>query len=261
MIAYRFRLDNCGAVLYAEKDRERFFTHNKNILCVRSVIMQAIRLAGVLVVIAGFVLKKDTLATIVAAGLVTGLVSGMSAGEILNTLGSAFLSQRIATLFVLTLPAIGLCERFGLRDKATDFISRLKSATTGRVVLFYLVIRAFASAFSLRVGGHPQFVRPLVAPMALGAAQARFAPLSEDTEDKIKGLCAAADNYGNFFAQNCFMGASGTLLIVTTLTEQGFAVDPLHIAAASIPAAIAAVLCGAAYCLLFDRKLKAGAAQ
>ena len=87
-------------------------------------------LLGVLIVIVGFVLKFDTLATVVVAGVVTGLIGGLSPMEILNTLGESFITNRTATLFVLTLPVIGMCERYGLRDKATDFIRKLKNATT-----------------------------------------------------------------------------------------------------------------------------------
>ena len=120
----------------------------------------AIKLIGIVIVIIGFALKFDTLATVVVAGIVTGLVGGMSIMDILSTLGSAFLTNRTATLFILTLPVIGLCERMGLRDKAVDFISGIKSATTGRLLSIWQVIRTIASAFSLRIGGHPQFIRP-----------------------------------------------------------------------------------------------------
>lgn len=113
------------------------------------------------------------------------------------------------------------------------------------------------SAFSLRIGGHPQFVRPLINPMAQGAAVARYGKIDEATEDKIKGLCASNENYGNFFAQNCFMGASGTLLIVSTLSEQGYPVDALQIALWSLPIALCAVIVGTAFNLLFDKKLNA----
>ena len=214
--------------------------------------MQALKLIGVVIVIIGFALKKDTLATVVVAGIATGLVAGMGPMEVLSTLGSSFLSQRLATLFVLTLPAIGLCERYGLREKATDFISRLKAATSGRVISFYLVLRSLASAASLRVNGHPQFVRPLVAPMAIAAAEARTGKLDKGTEDDIKALSAAADNYGNFFAQNCFMGAAGTLLIVTTMGELGYPVDALHVAICNIPVALLGIVVAGAFSLRFD---------
>lgn len=218
--------------------------------------MELLKLAGILVVIIGFVLKFDTMATVVAAGLVTGLVAGMSPLEILEILGDAFVSNRTATLFVLTLPAIGLCERNGLKDKAVDLIRMMQSATTGRVLALWQLIRTIASAFSLRIGGHPQFIRPLIHPMARGAALAQFGEIDENDEEKIKGMAAGTENYGNFFAQNCFMGSSGTLLIVSTLNEQGYMVDALQIAGQSVPIAVISVVVGVVYALLFDAAMK-----
>lgn len=189
--------------------------------------MEVIKLIGVLIVIIGFILKLDTLAVVVVAGLATGLVAGMGPMQILDTLGTAFITNRTATLFILTLPVIGICERCGLKDKAVDFITSLKNATTGRLIAIWQLIRTIASAFSLRIGGHPQFIRPLINPMAQAAAVVQYGELDEKTEDEIKGMCAGSENYGNFFAQNCFMGSSGTLLIVSTLGEQGYPVDAL----------------------------------
>ena len=218
--------------------------------------MEVIKLIGVLIVIVGFILKLDTLAVVVVAGLATGLVAGMSPIKILETLGTAFITNRTATLFILTLPVIGICERHGLKDKAVDFITSLKNATTGRLIAIWQIIRTLASAFSLRIGGHPQFIRPLINPMAQAAAVVQYGKLDEKTEDDIKGMCAGSENYGNFFAQNCFMGSSGTLLIVSTLTEQGYPVDALQIAGQSVPIAVFAVIVGVIYALIFDQILK-----
>lgn len=218
--------------------------------------MEVIKLIGVLIVIVGFILKLDTLAVVVVAGLATGLVAGMSPMKILETLGTAFITNRTATLFILTLPVIGICERNGLKDKAVDFITSLKNATTGRLIAIWQIIRTVASAFSLRIGGHPQFIRPLINPMAQAAAEVQYGELDEKTQDEIKGMCAGSENYGNFFAQNCFMGASGTLLIVSTLTEQGYPVDALQIAGQSVPIAVLSVVVGVIYALLFDQILK-----
>lgn len=217
--------------------------------------MEILKLVGVLIVVIGFILKKDTIATVVVAGIVTGFVAGMSPVEILETLGKSFITQRTATLFVLTLPVIGICERYGLKDKAVDLISKAKGATTGKVISLYLAIRAVASAMSLRLGGHPQFVRPLINPMAQAAAVAKYRKINEKTEDQIKGYSSASENFGNFFAQNCFMGASGTLLIVSTLVEQGQDVNALQIAKMSVPVAVIAVAVGIIHNLLLDRKL------
>lgn len=221
--------------------------------------MEILKLIGVAIVIVGFVLKLDTLAVVVVAGLATGLVAGMSPVEILNTLGTAFITNRTATLFILTLPVIGLCERYGLKDKAVDLIKSIKSATTGRLLSIWQAVRTLASAFSLRIGGHPQFIRPLINPMAQAAYVAKYGEADEATEDTIKGLAAGTENYGNFFAQNCFMGSSGTLLIVSTLTEQGYEVSALEIAGQSIPIAVISVVVGIAYALIWDQIFKARA--
>ena len=189
--------------------------------------MEVLKLVGILIVVIGFILKKDTIATVILAGVVTGLVAGLNFMEILSVLGQAFIGQRLATLFVLSLPVIGLLERYGLKEKATDLIQKLKNVSTRKILSVYLAVRSLASAFSIRLGGHAQFIRPIIEPMATAAAEVQYGQLTDKTKDKIKGHSAANENYGNFFAQNCFMGTSGTLLIVSTLTEQGYEVNPL----------------------------------
>ena len=217
--------------------------------------MEILKLIGVVIVIIGFAIKFDTIATVVIAGLATGLVAGMTPMEIFDTLGKSFISNRTATLFVLTLPVIGVCERYGLKEKAIDFIRSIKNATTGRVILIYQAIRTLAAAFSVRLGGHPQFVRPVVVPMAEGAAS-KYGEVTPEVSDVIRGASAAAENCGNFYAQNCFMGASGTLLIVATLVEQGFDVSAVQIATWSIPIAVTSVLVGIVRNLMLDKKIE-----
>ena len=168
----------------------------------------AIKLIGIVIVIIGFALKFDTLATVVVAGIVTGLVGGMSIMDILSTLGSAFLTNRTATLFILTLPVIGLCERMGLRDKAVDFISGIKSATTGRLLSIWQVIRTIASAFFIT------YWRTSTIHSSFNLIQwhkhvqlLNMEKLMKKLKTKFKGMAAGTENYGNFFAQNCFMGS------------------------------------------------------
>ncbi|MBR4798187.1 MAG: DUF969 domain-containing protein [Oscillospiraceae bacterium] len=223
--------------------------------------MDILKLIGVVIVIVGFALKFDTLATVVLAGLATGLVAGMSPLEILETLGKSFVSQRTATLFVLTLPAIGICERYGLKEKAIDFIRTFKNATSGRVIWIYEAIRTLAAAFSVRLGGHPQFVRPVVVPMSEGAAAAKYGELTDEMTDTIRGAAAGSENYGNFYAQNCFMASSGTALIVSTLTEQGHEVSAMDIARWSIPIAVISVIVGFVRTVIVDKKLDKLAAE
>ncbi|MGL5100352.1 MAG: 5-oxoproline transporter, DUF969 family subunit, partial [Fusobacteriaceae bacterium] len=128
-----------------------------------------IKLIGVLIIIVGFYLKLDTIAIVLIAGLATGFVSGLDFAEILSTLGNAFVQTRYMSLFLLTLAVVGILERNGLRERAAKCISKLEGATAGRVLSFYMVIRIIASALSIRLGGHVQFIRPLIYPMAKGA--------------------------------------------------------------------------------------------
>ena len=223
--------------------------------------MELFKLVGVLFVVIGFILKWDTIATVVAAGIITGLGAMMNGTmtfmEIFETLGSSFISQRTATLFGLTVGIIGICERYGLKDKAVDFIKKLSKLTTGSLLSVWLIIRTLSAAFSLRLGGHVQFIRPIILPMAEGAAYVKFGEIDEKGEDEIKGAAAATENYGNFYGQNCFMGASGTLLIVSTLTAQGYEVDALQIAMASWPIAIVIMVVGIVMNFFVDRRLVA----
>ena len=213
-------------------------------------------LIGILIIIVGFVLKLDTIAVVVGAGVATGLVSGMSFSEILSTLGTAFVTNRTTCLFMLTIPVIGLCERYGLKAKAVDLIKKAKGLSTGALLSGYTLIRESTIALGVTLGGHPQFVRPLIEPMAEGAAVVKYGELDEKDLDKVKAYSAAADNIGNFFGQNLFMANSGVLLIVSTLATVGIEADPLAIAKASIPAAICALLLAVGHNYMLDKKLQ-----
>lgn len=214
-----------------------------------------LKLIGVLIVIAGFALRLDTIGVVLVAGIVTGLVGGLSVGEILTTLGTAFTTNRYMTLFLITLPVIGILERYGLREVAGRAIRSIKAATAGRVMTIYMVVRELAAAFSLRLGGHVQFIRPLVYPMALGAAEVKFESVDEETKELIKGHSAAAENYGNFYGQNVFIAAGGVLLIVGTLAELDVVVTPEQVSLASIPIAVVAFVATLIQNYFFDRKL------
>ena len=90
-----------------------------------------------------------------------------------------------------------------------------------------------------------------------GSRLVKFGEIDEKGEDEIKGAAAATENYGNFYGQNCFMGASGTLLIVSTLVAQGYEVDALQIAMASWPIAIVSMVVGIVMNFFVDRRLVA----
>ena len=213
-------------------------------------------LIGILIIIVGFALKLDTIAVVVSAGVVTGLVADMSISEILSTLGTAFINNRTTCLFMLTLPVIGLCERYGLKAKAIMLIKKASSLSTGILLSGYTFIREATIAMGVTLGGHPQFVRPLVSPMAEGASIAKYGNLDEKDIDKIKAYSAASDNIGNFFGQNVFMANAGVLLISGTLESLGYNVDTLQIAKASLPIALAAFALCILQNYLLDNSLK-----
>lgn len=211
-------------------------------------------LIGIVIIVIGFALKLDTIGVVVIAGLVTALVSGLSLTEFLTILGDSFVNQRITTLFVLTLTMVGLSERYGMKEQAVRLISNLKNLTAGRFLSLYLFIRELAGAFSIRLGGHPQFIRPLIDPMAQAAVVNQYGN-NDKEEQMIKGQAAAMENIGNFYSQNVFVGAAGTQMIAGFLNEAGFDFAADAIARASIPVAIIALVLGVLYNHQMDRQI------
>ena len=178
-------------------------------------------LIGIVIIVVGFTLKLDVLAVVLVAGIGTGFAAHMNFGEILEIIGKAFVDNRLMSIFLISLPVIAILERYGLRERSATLIENLKNATAGRILGLYMVIRSIASALSIRISGHVQFIRPLIFPMAEAAAKShKKEELTEKENEDLKSLSAAIENYGNFFAQNIFIGASGLLLIQTTLQRK-----------------------------------------
>lgn len=213
-------------------------------------------LLGIAIIIIGFALKLDTIAVVVSAGIATGLVAKMNIVEILNILGEAFVANRVTCLFMITIPIIGLSERYGLRAKAVMLIKKASSLSAGKLLSGYTLLREVTIGMGVTLGGHPQFVRPLVSPMAEGAAIAKYGEKVEEKDiEKIKAYSAASDNIGNFFAQNVFMANSGVLLIASTLEGLGMPVDTMQIAKVAIPVAVIAFVIWFVQNMLLDKKL------
>lgn len=214
-------------------------------------------LIGILVVIVGFALGLNALLVVTLAGLATGLASGQSLQEVVATFGHAFTESRYVAIVWLILPVIGMVERSGLKERAREVIGRIKAATTGRVLLVYLLLRQITSALGLTsLGGHPQMVRPLIAPMAEGAAENEHGALAESTRDRIRAMSAATDNVGLFFGEDIFIAIGSILLIRGFLEQNGIIVEPLHLARWAIPTAIAAFFVHGTRLVLLDRRLR-----
>ncbi|MDB6165096.1 MAG: hypothetical protein JWQ83_236 [Lacunisphaera sp.] len=198
-------------------------------------------LIGILVVAVGFALRFNTLLVVMAAGVITGLVAGMSCNEVMALFGKYFVENRYMTLpIVLMVPLIGLLEKHGLQERAEILIRRAKSATAGRVILLYTLVRQLTIAIGVRIGGHAEAVRPLIVPMAEAAARARQGELPEQTSQAIRANAAAGENVGNFFGEDVFIAVGAILLMKGFFDALGMNVSVWAMALWGIPTAVVA---------------------
>lgn len=213
-------------------------------------------LIGILVVVVGFGLRVNPFLVVVTAAIVTGVAAGHAILDVIASFGKAFVDSRSVAIVWLALPVIGLLERAGLKERARTVISRISVATTGRLLLAYLVVRQITSALGLTsLGGHPQMVRPLIAPMAEAAAESRDGELSDKKRYKIRAHAAATDNVGLFFGEDVFIAIGSILLIRGFLDQNGIHVDPAQLALWAAPPAICAFLIHGTRLLMLDRSL------
>jgi uncharacterized membrane protein len=214
-------------------------------------------LLGILLVVIGFALRFNPLLVVAVAGIATGLLARMPFLKVLATLGHGFNSNRNVTIIYVVLPVIGLLERYGLQQRARALVAKIGSATTGRLLLLYLAFRQIFAALGLTsVAGHAQTVRPLVAPMALAAAEKEHGKLDETTAERVKAMSAATDNVGVFFGEDIFLAVSSILLIQGALAGFGIKLTPFQLSVWAIPSAICAFIIHGTRLLLFDRRLK-----
>jgi uncharacterized membrane protein len=85
-------------------------------------------------------------------------------------------------------------------------------------------------------------VRPLIAPMAEGAAEARAGKLTDAQRNEVRAMAAATDNVGLFFGEDIFVAFGAIVLMQTILRAEGIEVDPIHMALWGIPTAVTAFL-------------------
>ncbi|MBO1336315.1 DUF969 domain-containing protein [Streptomyces sp. VRA16 Mangrove soil] len=215
-------------------------------------------LLGVLVVILGFVTRRNPVLVVGVAGIATALLAKMNPQEILAAFGRAFADSRSITVFAVTLPVIGLLERYGLREQARTLIGRLGKLSAGRFLAAYLLIRQVTAAFGLTsIGGPAQSVRPMVAPMAEAAAERRAgAKLPEKVREKVRSHASGADTVGLFFGEDCFI-AIGSILLITGFVNSTYhqQLEPTQLALWAVPVAVCAFLIHGSRLLLLDRQL------
>lgn len=196
-------------------------------------------LLGILIVIVGFALRANPLVIATIAGLVTGLTTGMSLVDVIAAFGQAFTKHRYMVLVFLVLPVIGLLEAQGLRERAQQWVTRIQKASVSRILITYLFLRQLSSAMGLMaLGGHPQMVRPLIAPMSEAAAHTRYGIVPRVWRERLRAHAAAVDNIGLFFGEDTFVAVGPLLLMQGFLAQQGYDFDPLQLAMWAIPSAI-----------------------
>lgn len=199
-------------------------------------------LIGVLIIIAGFALRFNPMLVVIVTAIGTAFAAGFPLDKVLAAIGTGFIKTRnLPLIILLPLAVIGLLERHGLRQHAQNWISSIKSATAGRLLIVYLAARQLTAAIGLTsLGGHPQMVRPLLAPMAEGATESRYGKLSAKVREKLRAMSAATDNVGLFFGEDIFVAFGAIVLMTTFLKEAGIEVEPIHVALWGIPTAACA---------------------
>ena len=204
------------------------------------------QLLGLAILVVGVALRLHTLAVVLAATLVLGLGSGVTWAEMVELLGKLFVDARFMTLpVILMLPVIGLLERHGLEQRAASLLRGAGAATVGRVLWLYQAFRGLTSMFGLNVGGHASMVRPMLAPMAEGAARAREGVLSAARSQEIRAHAAAAENVGNFFSDDVFVQVGAVLVIQGVLQSANVEVSAQRIAIWGLPVALWVLVVGA----------------
>ena len=199
---------------------------------------------------------------VTVAALATGLLAGLPIQEVIALFGKAFNDNRIIAIVWIVLPVIGLLERSGLQEQARILIGKVRGATTGRLLLGYFVARQITAALGqTKLGGHPQMVRPLIAPMAEAASETRHGPLPDAVRFRIRAHSAAADNIALFFGEDIFIAIASILLIKGFLEQNGIIVQPLELSVWAIPTAIVALLIHGTRLILLDRRIAAEVAN
>ena len=147
--------------------------------------------------------RRPELAQVVEIGL-----AGLDPVAVISTFGKAFNDNRIIAVAWVVLPVVGLLERFGLQQRASTVVRTIRAATVGRLLLIYLTLRQVTAALGLTtVAGHAQTVRPLVAPMALAAAEQQHGTLDEETGEEVKSWSAATEDGSTAGAGEAAMAA------------------------------------------------------
>ena len=213
-----------------------------------------IKLLGILLVAIGFGFRVNALVVVLAAGLVTGLAAGFSLRETVTMMGKFFVENRGLVLpIVLMLPVVGLLEKHGLQERIVWLMRQTKAATAGKVYWLYQTLRGGLSVLGISLGSHAGMVRPLIVPMAEGAAAAALraegvaqgrGELTAVARERLRAHGAAAENVGNFFSDDILVAVGALLLVKGILDAAGVPVALADIQLWSVPTALWVLLVG-----------------
>jgi|CXWL01.1.fsa_nt_gi uncharacterized membrane protein len=213
-----------------------------------------IKLLGILLVAIGFGFRVNALVVVLAAGLVTGLTAGFSLREMVTMMGKLFVENRGLVLpIVLMLPIVGLLEKHGLQERIVWLMRKTRAATAGRIYWLYQALRGGLSVLGISLGSHAGMVRPLIVPMAEGAAAAALraegaaqgrGELTEGARERLRAHGAAAENVGNFFSDDILVAVGALLLVKGVLDAAGVPVALADVKLWSVPTALWVLLVG-----------------
>lgn len=217
--------------------------------------MNWLSLIGIVIVIAGFALKWNSILVILLAAGATALAVGMPIPTLLEVIGTTFVNNRSMAIFIIVMLVTGTLERNGLREAAAALIGRFKNATSGMVIGIYGVMRAIFAAFNVGFGGVAGFVRPVIMPMVEGTITSKGLKPNEDHMEELKGMAAGMENITWFFGQVLFVGGSGALLVQGTLEGLGIHVELIDLALVEIPVCIIATVLAILYYYIKDKRM------
>jgi len=217
-----------------------------------------IKLLGIALVAIGLALRWNTLAVVLAAGVLSGLLAGFDLHEVMTLTGQYFVENRRVLLpVILMLPVVGVLERHGLQERVGHLIRRLEAASAGRILWIYQAVRGACSVVGLNIGNHASAIRPLIVPMAEAAAEKKHGALDERARTDLRAHAAASENVGNFFSDDIAVAVGALLIIEGFFRSAGVEVRLRDIQFWSLPTAGWVLLIGAWRYRALQRRLEA----
>ncbi|MBX9865832.1 MAG: DUF969 domain-containing protein [Burkholderiales bacterium] len=223
-----------------------------------NVVVNLWTLLGILVITLAFILRVNPMLAVIISAIVTAFAAKISLNDILVLLGNGFLKTRnLSLLIFLPLAAVGLMERHGLREKAQLLITNFKSITISKLLIIYLGLRQLSASVGLNsLGGQPQMVRPILAPMVEKILDTQYPNLDSPNRERFRALCAASDNVGLFYGEDIFVAFGAVALMSTFLHDHQIKVEMLNIALWGIPTACCAFFIHSLNIIYAERKAK-----